>query len=926
LLLLICSCSQNSNEKENNVDLFSSFKNPPVEARPFVRWWWNGNHITSKEIIRELDVLQAAGIGGVEINPIAMPEEAADIGTKPVEWLSREWTRLLVSAAKDAKRRGMITDIIVGSGWPFGGEFLKEEEMIQRIITNKIPFSGGDRITEDKENLVEKAVKAQSRQEGEPARRSEIFFLQLVPANPSGIEGIIDLTEKFKADDNLVFDVPPGKYDLVYGILQRGHREVVHGAPGAAGPVMDHYNSDVTLAYLNRLKKISEDTGIPLNELIRALFCDSIELAGANWTDGFEEVFYQTYDYHIEPYYPFVFYDAYQGYPGEEYTESFMDDIKRVRYDYNRLLVSVFLKNFTQVFQDFCTDNGLKCRYQAYGTPFLMGMLEGNMIVDIPESNNWIYSSDMDSEEWIWNQNHGYMIWNMYAASGGHLNGRDIVSCEAMTNTRGVFKTSMEEIKRNDDMNFITGINHTILHGFNYSPPEAGFPGWVRYGAYFNEQNPWWPYFSKWADYNARLSCVFQLSSPVKNIAVLGPTGDIWSENGLIRVPFHTKPWYCYRLWEPLSQAGSSCDYINERIIQESKMVDGTLDYGPMSYQAVFLAGIRSLDPQTALALQDFVEEGGKLVVIDSIPSRSLSLIDDVENDATVQNVFNSIIKEYPERVISVIGPQTEEDILIWTTALLKRLKIDTNVEIENPDKNAFQIQMVQDNKDFFFFTNSNQSKEVILHAVFPTGKKTPWIWNPEDGTRKVFPYKKNRNDLIIELQPLQSMLLVFDPDMDSEPDGDSQQRADSLMKILDGPWKAKFDHINGQSFERNFENLTDFGLSNELQLNTFAGTVYYSTTFSSAGNGHWLDLGEVNRGVSEVYLNGNLLGVNWYGRPLFFLDNTLREGENLLEIRYSNTLSNYCKSLKDNPTAQQWTRGYDNISSGLEGDVRIFR
>lgn len=357
--------------------------------------------------------------------------------------------------------------------------------------------------------------------------------------------------------------------------------------------------------------------------LLRALFCDSIELAGANWTDGFGDIFYQTYHYRIEPYYPFIFYDSYKGYPEENHSAGFMDEIKHVRYDYNKLLVKLFLDNFTRVFQEFCTENGLKCRYQAYGTPFLMGMMEGNMIPDIPEGNNWIYSTDMNADEWSWNQSHGYMIWNLYAASGGHLTGRKIISCEAMTNTRGVFKTSLEEIKRHDDMNFITGINHTVLHGYNYSPPEAGFPGWIRYGSYFSEQNTWWPFFSNWADYNARLSYVFQHSQPMKNIAILGPTGDIWSNTGLSRDPFHMEPWYCYRLWEPLSQAGSSCDYISETIIQEGEKERGFLKYGPMSYQSIMLSNVQSLEPETALALQEFVREGGRLARTGQCKQRS---------------------------------------------------------------------------------------------------------------------------------------------------------------------------------------------------------------------------------------------------------------------------------------------------------------
>ena len=302
---------------------------------------------------------------------------------------------------------------------------------------------------------------------------------------------------------------------------------------------------------------------------------------------------------------PFVFTDAsgYMNYP--ETSPEFQDSVYRARYDFTRLLVDEFLKNFTQVFQDFCTSEELLCRYQAYGVPFLMGMLEGFMIPDIPESNNWIYSAEMDSPSWEWNLNHGYMVWNMFAASGGHLKGRKIISCEAMTNTRGVFKTSLEEIKQHDDMNFITGINHSVLHGFNYSPPEAGFPGWIRYGAYFSEQNPWWPYLNKWVDYNARLSYIFQNSKPQKSIAILGPTADHWSEVGLMREPFHAEPWYLHRLWQPISQAGYSAEYLNERVIQASEVDYGVIEYGPMEYKALILANVRSMAPQTAQKIQD---------------------------------------------------------------------------------------------------------------------------------------------------------------------------------------------------------------------------------------------------------------------------------------------------------------------------------
>jgi hypothetical protein len=924
IFLVLLGCSQQFNSLEEPDDLFENFQNPPAEARPFVRWWWNGNHITADEIKRQLDVLSVAGLGGVEINPIAMPEEAADVGTQPVEWLSKEWNQLLALASQEAKQRGMITDLIVGSGWPFGGEFITKNETAQRVIIHEIPVSGGTRIQEEEESLVQKAIQAQIRQEEHEAQSNEFLFVSLIPEGLTEASKVIDLSGNFKGS-RLIYEVPEGNYKIVYGVLQKGHREVMHGALGAAGPVMDHYDREVTLAYLNRLKKISEDTGIALDELLRALFCDSIEIAGANWTEGFEDFFYDTYQYRLEPYYSFVFYEPFNGYPTEDFSVEFTDELKRVRYDYNKLLVKVFLDNFTRTFQEFCTENGLKSRYQAYGIPFLMGMMEGNMIADIPESNNWIYSVNMDAEQWEWNHQHGYMIWNLYAASGGHLTGKNIISTEAMTNTKGVFKTSLEEIKQHDDMNFITGMNHTILHGYNYSPEEAGFPGWIRYGSYFSEQNTWWPYFSKWVDYNARLSYVFQNSRPVKSIAILGPVGDIWSTSGLTRIQFHTEPWYLHRLWEPLSQIGSSSEYIGENIIAEGDVTGGTLKYVPMIYQAIFVSGVESLRPETAQALCKFVDQGGKLVLIDEVPSRSLSYQDAASGDAMVQKAFAEMQEKYPEQVFVVRSPATEDELLNWTRSVLDRAAIDKDLQIRNPYNYVYQIHKQSGEKDIYFFVNSNREKTVNLEVTISVKKKTAWRWNPEDGTRGTVPFNTSTGEMTLSLQPLESYLLVFEPGNADSSEPKEKRNPGKVSAAIEGPWQVRFDHVNGESFSRNFDELKEFGTSSDPQLSTFAGTVTYTTTFTADGDEGWLALAQVNRGVTEVFVNGKQVGVNWYGKSIFPLNNIAR-GENKLEIKYTTVLSNYSRSLQDNPTAVRWTKGFEAIPVGLEGKLTIYK
>ena len=109
-------------------DLYKQFKDPDSVYRPFVRWWWNGDKVEAKELVRELHLLKEAGIGGVEINPISFPSTGDDLGKKSLTWLSDEWINMLQVTFAEAKKLDMTCDLIVGSGWPFGAETLKGEE------------------------------------------------------------------------------------------------------------------------------------------------------------------------------------------------------------------------------------------------------------------------------------------------------------------------------------------------------------------------------------------------------------------------------------------------------------------------------------------------------------------------------------------------------------------------------------------------------------------------------------------------------------------------------------------------------------------------------------------------------------------------------------------------------------------------------
>ena len=537
-------------------------------------------------------------------------------------------------------------------------------------------------------------------------------------------------------------------------------------------------------------------------------------------------------------------------------------------------------------------------RYQAYGLPELMGMAEAYMIPDIPESNNWLYSQGvtdpMEPAHFTWNQSHGYMIWSKYAAAGGRLTGKKIISCEAMTNTKRVFHATLGTIKQADDMNFITGITHSVLHGYNYVPPDVPFPGWIRFGAYFSEQNTWWPHFPQWVAYNSRLSSTFQSTRPVSEVAILGRTADLWSKTGLIRDPFHMEPRYLNQLWEPLAQLGAGCDYLHEEVFQNAKTSDGRLKIGPMTYQVLVVADAESLLPATAEAIRDFAKGGGKVVFVNRTPSHAPGLTDAGAGDARVRAASDAAVQA---GALTLDGPPDSADLgelREWTAAMLAGLHFKPALAIRSPRDGLYSLHHRAPDAELFFITNTYRRESSRSRIDFALGDAGLWRWNPETGERSPYELPYDKNGFQIDLRPLESVLLVTGPK--PEPSATSALTSERPAPwVLDTPWRVTFHPIqSGEVFTKTLPALADFTLSDDARVREFSGTAVYETTFKLDGTPFsQLDLGWDNDFISEVEVNGRKLGVNWYGSRLFDLQAALRPGENQLTIRYTTTLWN---------------------------------
>jgi hypothetical protein len=117
-----CAKAQSAANLSTAATVISGLAAPPPDSRPMMRWWWFGPSVVDSELSRELHGMQAAGIGGVEIQPVyALALDDPKHGIRNLPYLSPDFLDRVHFAATTARALGMRVDITLGSGWPYGG-------------------------------------------------------------------------------------------------------------------------------------------------------------------------------------------------------------------------------------------------------------------------------------------------------------------------------------------------------------------------------------------------------------------------------------------------------------------------------------------------------------------------------------------------------------------------------------------------------------------------------------------------------------------------------------------------------------------------------------------------------------------------------------------------------------------------------------
>ena len=556
----------------NVADLRRTFENPPDDARINMRWWWFGPSVTKPELEREMRAMKAGGIGGFEVQPVYALELNGNF-----RYMSDEFLDDLKFTGEKAKELGLRMDLTLGSGWPFGGPHIPITEAAGKLRVERLVHIPAETTSVAVPKIGE----------------GEKFLAAFLP------KGGGRLTEEAGS-----VKVPAGTDQVVFFIASRTKQQVKRPAVGAEGFVLDHYDRR---AIDTHLKFVGEPMLKALAKTIPySTFSDSLEVYGSDFTGDFLADFQKRRGYDLTPYLP-----ALAGDIGPR--------TGAIRNDWGQTLTELCEENYLKPLTAWAHQHGTKFRSQTYGIPPVT--LSSYQYVDLPEGEGTQWRS-FSTTRW--------------ATSASHLYGRNVTSSETWTWLHSpVFRATPLDMKAEADLHFLQGVNQLVGHGWPYSPPEAGEPGWRFYAAaVFNDHNPWYLVMPDIAKYLQRVSWLLRQGQPSNDVAIYLPVHDAYAQFALGRDSVNqAMPAMVGSLVPQVLDAGYGFDFID----------DGAIASQGISYPILILPNVERIPLATYQKIADYMRRGGVVIATRRLPSLAPGLQEAAMDGPKIEELSRSV-------------------------------------------------------------------------------------------------------------------------------------------------------------------------------------------------------------------------------------------------------------------------------------------
>jgi len=851
--------------------LRKNFERPPDDARIMMRWWWFGPAVTKAEIERELRVMKAGGIGGVEVQPVypLLPDDPQN-GIKNLPYLSDEFLEMLTFAAQKCKEFGMRFDLTLGSGWSFGGAKTPITEAAGQLRVERIKVDGKTQSVPVPYMI--------------PAERLLGVFLAKTIGGTVSQGDLKELTEIHDRTVSLPAGIQDGS-EILFFISGKSGMQVKRPAVGAEGYVLNHLDKPSVDDYLkttgDRLFQSFDKNTIPYS-----IFCDSLEVYNQDWTDDLLEEFHKRRGYDLKPYLPALTVDI-----GPKTPE--------IRYDWGRTITELFNERFMVPMQAWAREHNTRFRIQGYGLP-----------PAAISSNQWADIADGEGAQWK------VVRAARWASSANHVYGRNITSSETWTWLHSpVFRATPLDIKAEADIHFLQGINQLIGHGWAYTPPQVEYPGWRFYAAgIYDEKNPWWIVMPDLAAYLQRMSWLMRQGTQQNDVALYLPNADAYAHfsAGKVHLIDAERELVGEKIMPAIFEAGYDLDFFDDEILKTTGKVEkGNLVLGPSRHRIVILPGIERMPLASLRKLDSFVKDGGILIATRRFPT----IVPGFKTTDIEQTEFKKIVRQLFDGTNPSVKFVENED---GVGAALKDL-LTPDAAISPSGKDFGVVHRQTDDSDIYFVANtSNQKRSVEIS--FRSTRPSTEIWNAMNGPAVAANIKKQATEsttVALDFEPYQSHVIVFANQGSAMPK--PHVPSDILSSVdLSGDWTVAFGDQKGSEMNKLHS------WADDEVTRYFSGVATYERSFDlpgsplKAGGPAILDFGEGTplsveptrngmqtwydapiREAALLYVNGQRAGSLWC--PPYRLDiaNFLKPGRNQIRILVGNTALNYMAGRK---------------------------
>ncbi|GAA4294059.1 glycosyl hydrolase [Aestuariibaculum suncheonense] len=806
-----------------------------------------GSAVDKPNIKSHLIAFEKAGLGGVEITPIyGVKGEEENF----IDFLSPKYMDILDYTIHIADSLNMGVDMVLGTGWPYGGPQVTPEHAATQLLIEKYVVKEGTVFN----NKIEFKDKKQL---------GLAKLLHVVAFDKDGNTREIRpiLNQQVLDTDVTIYAVFSGKT----------RQQVKRAAPGGSGYTLDHYSTDALNEYV-----------VPFNEAltgfdgkIRAIFNDSYEVYDTTFTPEFFEAFKTRRGYDVLPYL-------------QQLLDTTNSDISnRIKSDYRETLSDLLLNQFDIPWTEWANSKQFKTKLQAHGSP-------GNLIdlyasADIPECETFGsmpydipgFRRELDDIR----EGDADPVMLKFSSSAAHIAGKPLTSSETFTWLRDHFKTALSQCKPEVEDLMLNGINHVFLHGSTYSPERAAWPGWKFYASVnFNPNNTIWEDVPSLFSYISNCQSMLQSGQPDNETLLYWPIYDTWGKNLNNTLFFqfkihsldewlHDTPFY--KTCKSLMRKGYNADFISDEFIAKSSVKDGLIVLPGGTYKSLVVPDSEFMPLETLRKLMELKQSGAHIIfegLPESVPgfnnyeNQNKELSDLISNN---ENVFQPTTNLFIDLKAANVNPET---------------LVETGLKFIRRDSNGEKI----------YYIVNHTSKTIDDFVPIAIGYKEVIILDPltRNVGNAIVKKEENRTLVKLQIEPGKSYILKTENSKSQKDWNYFEASAEAIP--LTGTWNINFEKGGPQlPASATIDSLQSWTNLNP-EAEGFSGSASYSIQFDTPkiDADNWkLNLGDV-RESAKVWLNGTLIGDVW-SAPFNIQLGELKKGTNELKIEVTNLPAN---------------------------------